>query len=453
MSKKILNQALGYYNSSFFQMHIATDEKIERITDLSETAFATLIHEYIHFIQDITTLHGLQNIFNTIQYLKFAINEVYKTENEFHIPIEFSKVNIGDLGYFRSRIYDISYGYTDSYDDVEILDYHPLALPIDDRCIVNSMPVTELNIEIDGNYNDSYIFGAGCIYENMAYIMGRYMAQFGTVTSPDAPYNLATKLAEKIYKEFAEDELNVLAVCDIALNSSNPGKVFVEIIQEYKDKKIVPNDPRELYDDFYNRVFQNAEATKDGHFFSQTNYLDNFIKMAELVEKELYSYFRPAYPDAQDEFSVNMRLINDWIASVFASVKNWRTQNPYFIIDMADGGERYANKTFVQFYNEFGLPFCTNNNNDGCFYHPKFLTNELHISYFSAASQIFDILNGGFEMCDFYCYCRKCKMEGTGDVVVDSRCATPWQRCNDARICPVATIWKHWKLIGHTPVL
>lgn len=451
MSKKNFNKTLGYYDSSFFRMHVGTDERIERIETLSDIAYATLAHEYIHFIQDITTIHGLNNIFTAIQYIKYACNKIYRTNGDFEVPILPDKVKIEDFVYFNTLISNISTGDTETYDEVEINDFNLINLPLDKRCAIKEMPVIELDVNIDNSYDDKYIFGAGCIYESMAYIMERNMSQFGTTESPDLPYSAAEKLAKEIYEEFAEDELNVLAVCDLSLNCSNPGKIFVEIISEWKERGTVPNDPRELYDDFYKRDFILIEETSTGCIRKLVDYPTTLENKLKVVEKELYSYFRSVKLGAQDEFSNMMNLINRWISEVLTSALKWRKERPYFIIEIAEGGERYSNSTFQSLYNEIGLPFCTNDNSEGCFYHPKFQTNDLQISYFSAASQISDIFYGNLDLCGFYDYCKKCEEDKTCNIVTDKRCETPWVRCYDKQLCPVAGIWRHWNLSGHTP--
>jgi hypothetical protein len=451
MEQKIFNQILGYYNSSFFRMHIATNESIENINLLSEKTYATLAHEYMHFIQDITTIYGLNNIFATIQYIKYANNEIYKTQGDFHVPILSSNVNTGDFVYFNKYITYVSFGETKAYNNAEIIGFNPTIIQIDEKCVIKKMKVVELEARIDNSYNIKYRFGAGCIYESMAKIMEKKMSPTGSVNSPDLPYNTAIKLAKHIYKDFAENELNVLAICDISLNCSNPGKVFVEMLYEFKRRKIIPQNPREIYDDFYNRKFEDITATKNKTVSKQNNYLTAFEDRSKLVEKELYSYFRPTIIGGQDEFNKIMTLINNWIAEIFATALKWRKENPYFIIDIAEGGEKGKNIAFVRLFNAFGLPFCTNNNHDGYYYHPNFLTANLQLSYFSAVSQILRIFEGDLGMCDFYEYCKKCKIDNTSDVVTDSRCVTPWERCCDNRLCPVATIWKHWNLGGHIP--
>ena len=85
------------------------------------------------------------------------------------------------------------------------------------------------------------------------------------------------------------------------------------------------------------------------------------------------------------------------------------------------------------------------------FYHPKFATNDLQLSYFSAVSQINNIFDGNLDICNLYCYCQKYERDGTEDVTTDNRCSTSWMKYYNKQLCPVAAIWWHWKLSGYKP--
>ena len=447
---KLLNQTLGYYNSSFFRMHIATDEKIDLRT-LNAKDFEVLIHEYIHFIQDITTIHGLANTFTTIQVLKYLTNKIYKTpNNKFNVPFDLN--NVSNFVYFNYLMKSISYGDTNSYNYANVVGYNKKNKNVDDRCVVKSMPIIELEVKDEVGNLSKYKFGAGCIYESMAYIMQKNMTK-SVVNPPDLPYYSAIKLAEFIYKEFAENELNVLAMCDISLNTSNPGKVFVDIIERWKQKGEIPSNPRELYDEFYKETLQNTTATQNGTSKNEACFLDTFKSFSITAEQQLTTaYFRPTSESSQDEFNTTMRLINEWVVEIFKSAIKWRTENRYFILEMATCDKPHENKIFIDFFNDFGLPFCTNENNDGYFYHKQFLTSNLQLSYFSVVGEILNVFNGDFDKCGLFKYCQKCEVDKTSDVITDDRCSTPWKRSFDNRLCPFALVWRHWNLANYEPI-
>ena len=66
---KKLSKVSGFYEPSFFRLHIETDNSIENINNLNDRDFSTFLHEYIHFIQDTTTYYGLNNINYNVDYL------------------------------------------------------------------------------------------------------------------------------------------------------------------------------------------------------------------------------------------------------------------------------------------------------------------------------------------------------------------------------------------------
>lgn len=57
--------SLGLYNPSFFKITLKTGEELPKEDPknslVSEITGAAFLHEYIHFLQDITTSSGLNN--------------------------------------------------------------------------------------------------------------------------------------------------------------------------------------------------------------------------------------------------------------------------------------------------------------------------------------------------------------------------------------------------------
>lgn len=80
------NQLLGYYMPAFFKLYIRTLDPID-LRKLTPAELCTFVHEYTHFIQDFTTIKGLQNIYNTFEQLSLFVNETYRTR-KLRIPIQ-----------------------------------------------------------------------------------------------------------------------------------------------------------------------------------------------------------------------------------------------------------------------------------------------------------------------------------------------------------------------------
>ena len=81
----ILKTTLGYYIPTFFEMHVATHDDNMIINQMSDGDATVLFHEYIHFLQDITTYYGLNNLYVQSEYLHSVVNRV-KGNLQFQVP-------------------------------------------------------------------------------------------------------------------------------------------------------------------------------------------------------------------------------------------------------------------------------------------------------------------------------------------------------------------------------
>lgn len=456
MIERLYDRNYGYYEPSFFRMHLNTKEKIERIENLTPSVFATLCHEYIHFMQDITSIYGLGNIYNVVQFIKYSTNYIYKTGKSFSVPIILdTSIITGSMIAFSKEIERITLGDTEPFSNVRIIKKPtPNSMPISGHLGMTKVPVIDIEININNQLGtEFYSFGAMCIMESMAYILERKLSGVDDQL-PDLPYNSAKLVADIFYPKFSRNEYRLLALCDISLNSSNPAYTFVELLKEWKERKFLPHNACDLYDDFYKRQYELSEETAASITKNHVTFLPEFEKYIKLVRESLHSYVKIEDQTVTNEFTTRACLINQWIDEILDSSLKWRKAHPYFIIEMAKSGDNIGNNAvFCKFFNEFGLPFCTNDIYDGCFSHPKIQTSELQLDTFLAVGQISKLFRGEKDIaCGLYNYCTKCQKDQTGDIIVDNRCSSaPWTRDKDARLCPYALLWRHWNLSGSIP--
>lgn len=84
-----LNTILGSYLPGFFRLKLETHEDIPSINEMSEEIFDIFLHEYCHYLQDVTTTAGLFNLYCISEYLHSVINRIYQTSSpEFEIPFD-----------------------------------------------------------------------------------------------------------------------------------------------------------------------------------------------------------------------------------------------------------------------------------------------------------------------------------------------------------------------------
>ena len=81
-------KTLGFFDPTMFHIHLAYDVKLDDWKNWSEEALFTFFHEYIHFLQDLTTTNGLYNIYVLDEVLKYDVNYIYHLpKGAFKVPI------------------------------------------------------------------------------------------------------------------------------------------------------------------------------------------------------------------------------------------------------------------------------------------------------------------------------------------------------------------------------
>lgn len=426
--RRKLQTTLGFYEPSFLRLHIATKESIKHIEKLTEKAQSIFFHEYIHFLQDLTTYHGLNNIHATVEYMRFANNFIIKQPfTEFDVPIEPQPYNVDNV-HLNQFVHEITNGEWDDIDNVTLKD----PWKKDNYLWMNNTQrnVPQIIVPFENDvYDDKFIFGAGCITESMAYIFERILFT-DYEESDDIPYSSAELLVEKVYPAFGNDILNVLALCDISLLVSNPGDYFYTVLNDYKDKCTLPNTPDQLYQEFISKNQFNCQGA--------TNYNGIFTNISQNAITQLNGYFNDPF----------FQQIKDWIEDIFIKARDLRLSNISFILDLARGGAINNNSMFKTIFNEIGTPLMTNDLNDTRFYHPLTFSKTIDPNYLWAINQIFYALMGMQNNCELTAHCCASKIN------IDKRCSfEPWSRSNDNNRCPYALIWYHWGLTGFSPII
>jgi hypothetical protein len=92
-------EKLGFYEPGFLHLRVNTDYDISDLNDLyrnksTQKYFSTFLHEYIHFLQDVTTPSGLMSASFYIDFIK-DVNWTIRNDGkpEFHVPVEISNEN------------------------------------------------------------------------------------------------------------------------------------------------------------------------------------------------------------------------------------------------------------------------------------------------------------------------------------------------------------------------
>ncbi len=354
----------GLYRPSFFQMEINHEHPLNDIAKLPDHILETYLHEYVHFLQDISTTFGLTNACYVVEYMKFAAQEIRQSYGDtFPIPLPL-KPSVQNKVYENTQLMQIYAGTS--------------RMPVDNLIIeeIKNIKRTQVNIPISSTdfklvpqiivyYIDSnrqhrdFFFGATCIIENMAFLIERLCFKKDKFLS-DIPYHAAEMIAYYQYEEFAKNPLNMLALCDVSLFSFNPGDLFVCALKEMKEKNWLPKTPLDIYA-FCKEFFKlNYETAR------------NIFELYEIQQKEaikeLGDYF------TIDEFKDNKK----WVELIIQKAAEFRQKQPSFIIDLAVNGNPRQNNIFAILIKEIGVPQITNAVGESYFYHKDAANYNFH---------------------------------------------------------------------------
>lgn len=422
---RLKSTSLGYYIPSFFEMHVNTNSDDLTINKLPLKDMTVLFHEYIHFLQDFTTYYGLNAIYAYSEYLHSVVNRIYGIKaKEFTVP--FNITDNTDNVLLNKQLLNFTQGDTEecspfSVDEVE---------EDVDELLPNAYMKNVSNVILNLN-GDLRVFGAIAIMESMSYLMERQCSPAGYEKSPDFPYRSAELVADYYVKDFSNNPLMVLALCDMSLQSSNPGACFVRVMKGIRDGNVTFEKPEDIYDHFYNQISVTA-------YGSESTLVSHFKMLLSVVQNCMKSYLRDM-PILKEYY--------DWIDHLVKFAINWREHDRYFLLKMARHNDLVTNDCWGYAVHEVGSPLMVNNNGDYFKIPQSGSSLGMDVEYFRAIRQIETLFELGKSSCDMYNWCKK-----SPNATPNELCkTTPWGKCMEGRLCPYALLWKHWNLKDREP--
>lgn len=421
----ILKTTLGYYIPTFFEMHVSTyddDMVINRMTDRDATV---LFHEYIHFLQDITTFYGLNNLYVQSEYFHSVVNRI-KGNQQFHVPFMIEDNNDNVL--LNQIVCKLTVG-----DYAEQEHYHVYSIDeMEEELIPNPFlkKIKSIVLNFDGDSLRS--FGAIAIMESMAYILERLCSPNAYTTSPDYPYRAAELVAQYYDANFGNNLLKVLALCDMSLQNYNPGLCFVNIMKEVKDGKLQFVTPESIYDYFYVQKVKRVDG-------SVTSLQDSYNNLLDQVGACLHDYIKGI--DSHNSY-------HKWINHLVAFSKEWRNKDRCFLLKMARMSDLKKNDYWGYAVARVGSPLMVNANNHYFKLPYDGMQEGETAESFAALKEIFSLFLDGIKSCGLLTWCND-SPESTPNALCNT---APWKKVEETKLCPYAFFWKHWGLIRCEPV-
>lgn len=441
MRQELYNPS-GFYDSSYLKMKINTNDSFLDFSNISEVGKATFLHEYIHYLQDITTTNGLFNIVAEVDYIKI-FNVKLQQEGINNLIVPFETTALDGNAHYNLQMRKIWVGggdhknYTGDYivnTEEEVIDLENGRPPLSFKRVF----IQWGNPEIGGA---KYYFGSYCISECMAYEIEQVL--YEDIIKPDPPqmpYQSARLLADKVYPDFTNNVENLIALCDVSLMYNDSGFVFYHILNMMYETGYYPPTPENIYE----YVFREMKFRYD----IIVNPIELFFFAGHLANLQLNEYFRS-----------NIYKSNSiWIARTLSAAQNIRTQIPSFILDLIRGGDLKDNIIFKAIKLRLGTPLIVNNENQVYFENIlNGLGYKLEPQYFWVFKEIKELITKNWNerntlnLCGLKDFCDKSCDEQGVDRFTDIRCRNnPWDRSNDhnPQLCYFGATWKAWALQG-----
>lgn len=343
----------AYYPSFLF---LSLDSP-ENINDLLSEGFdertqALFVHEYTHFMQDITTYSGLVEIITKVDRFKWAVSEA-AMQKELDIPFHpetQSAYHIAD-NFLAQTVAD------GSGDGKGIQIGKILQFRVEKASLTNKGKTIEkdvkafLKFETPQGDEKIYYLGAYAISESMAYIMEQTLYPNAISDPEDCPYHIVQKIVHHYIPQY-EDDLSMIAICDVCLQTPFPGATFYNIIQLLLKRWNHKNRHEFLSpEDIIEKIGLTYQFLKRNSIYSLWPiYMDE--RGCEAC-KQLQDFFTQSYWKGN----------KDLVGQILSHAIEYRKKNPFLMLDMARGGKLTNNAAFLGFYSACGIP-CIINAND-----------------------------------------------------------------------------------------
>lgn len=436
----------GYYTPSFLTMNIDSNEDFENIMTakgVSERSEALFLHEYIHLLQDITSVSGLVNICVVVDYMKWATN--ITKQGVLKVPC-IPVIEDGKNLLPNAQLKKICIGsgtLKDSYDNPivwqETLGVHleKAGTTIDWKYIEADL---QLVIEIKATNGNIYSYHVGehCISETMAYMIENTIYNNVIESPSDFPYRVVNYVCDYLMPGFSQDPLNVIALCDACLMHSFPGRALyygLNILKKYEN--LTPEG-------VYNIMVSPQLLQETG--VPQNLTIEHLLK----IRKD------DAVNQISGYFTANYDSMITWTTQMLEAAYAIRMKNPYFMLEIARGRDIRNNKAFIDVLNEIGCPVIMNNQNNMVYIRNNNIKDNVHPPVFNVISQIYSIMNRNVlehntYKCQLMDWCHKDFLTtGQKDLTTDGDSCryAPWERVREEDIhqCYFGQIWYTWGL-------
>lgn len=262
----------GAFTKGILYMNLSFPIK-ENLSEYNIHDLGTLIHEYIHYLQNISTPWGMYESMAIYSDILTIFAQINKDDEVIKVPLA---VNRSPYSESRMKHISLNYGRRSSMDGI---DYHLLSfskLPkihihvnyYDDKI---DKPYVVIDFESKQVGMQSITLGAWILKESMASMIQRKFDPNPQSEVHDIPYRTIEIICENYFPNIASDINKMIVLCYAALFTMTPGYSFIDMAKWantqkdktakelfwdlFHDRKVIVNGKEKLsFADFYRDI-------------------------------------------------------------------------------------------------------------------------------------------------------------------------------------------------------
>ena len=307
-----LGERINSYKCNFFHIYLEGESPINNNGSFNKVPlrdYASFIHEYVHYIQQITTPYGLKySIFFNNKYLLYR--GYIDSLNFIELPLKLNEViepankMEEELGHKNgSKFYNKG-----SIGDIEINPQDIELAKREDKAV----NISVYDFENERIISDDFQFGYWCVVESMAHMVQSLVNP--NLFHAKIPYKSAQLICDKIRPDLKGDVKLLISVCYVSLYFNNPGYAFFEVLNSIPRGGENGVELFRRYMRDYSRTFKGQEMP---NYRMMHIMMDDFAhKLGALVGNQLM-YYKDVFGSCKresskgDSFFLNMLYLGD----------------------------------------------------------------------------------------------------------------------------------------------
>lgn len=344
-----LDGRINLYKSNFFHIYLEGESLINndnRFNRISTRDYGSFVHEYIHYIQQITTPYGIKynSYFNNNLIL---YRELVNSKEVINLPLELEEV-IEPAKLMELELKEKNgskYFSKGNIDDIEISDLD-IQSAKEKNAAVN---IGIYDFENNKAFVDGFQFGYWCVIESMAHLVQ-------SLVNPElfhskVPYESAQLICNKIRPDLQHDTKLLISICYVALYFNNPGLAFFDILKSAD----ADENGLKLYQRYMTDYSRNFMGREMPNYRMMHIMLDDFaFKLGALVGNEL-DYYKGVFERCKYESSRgNSLFLSVLYEGNFSNIQDFSTVLNFYGYPAIDSK---SNDIVVPFNEETNEPY------------------------------------------------------------------------------------------------